>query len=48
MRGSFHGVHTEVDRIVEFPLMSMIRFEDGLITDEWATTWICSGPSATA
>lgn len=35
MRGSFYGVHAEVDRIAEFPLMSMFRFEDGLIAEEW-------------
>ena len=35
MRGSFYGVHAEVDRVVEFPLMSMVRFEDGLIAEEW-------------
>lgn len=35
MRGSFYGVHREVDRIAEFPLMSMFRFEDGLIAEEW-------------
>lgn len=35
MRGSFYGVHAEVDRIVEFPMMSMVRFEDGLIAEEW-------------
>ncbi len=35
MRGSFYGVHAEINRIVEFPLMSMVRFEDGLIAEEW-------------
>ncbi len=35
MRGSFYGVHREVDRVVEFPLMSMVRFEDGMIVEEW-------------
>ena len=35
MRGSFYGVHAEVDRIVEFELASMVRFEDGLIAEEW-------------
>ena len=35
MRGSFYGVHAEVDRIVEFPMMSMVRFDDGLIAEEW-------------
>ncbi len=35
MRGSFYGVHAEVDRVVEFDLASMVRFEDGLIAEEW-------------
>ena len=35
MRGSFYGVHAEVDRIVEFPLMTMFSFENGLIAEEW-------------
>ena len=35
MRGSFYGVHAEVDRIVEFPLMSMVRFEEGRVAEEW-------------
>ena len=35
MRGSFYGVHREVDRVIEFPMMSMVRFEDGLIAEEW-------------
>lgn len=34
-RGSFYGVHAEVNRVVEFPLMTMVRFEDGLIAEEW-------------
>lgn len=35
MRGSFYGVHGEIDRVVEFELMSLFRFEDGLIAEEW-------------
>ena len=34
-RGSFYGVHSEIDRVVEFDLMSMFRFEDGRIAEEW-------------
>lgn len=35
VRGSFYGVHNEIDRVVEFELMTMVRFEDGLIAEEW-------------
>ena len=34
-RGEFHGVHAEVGGVVQFPVMSMVRFADGLIAEEW-------------
>jgi hypothetical protein len=34
-RGEFYGVHAEVGGVIQFPIMSMIRFADGLIAEEW-------------
>lgn len=34
-RGGFYGVHAEVGGVIEFPIMSMVRFADGLIAEEW-------------
>ncbi len=34
-RGEFRGVHAEVGGVVQFPVMSMVRFADGLIAEEW-------------
>ncbi len=34
-RGEFWGVHGQTNRIIQFPIMSMIRFRDGLISEEW-------------
>ena len=35
LRGGFSGVHRNVNRVVEFPTMSLFRFEGGLIAEEW-------------
>lgn len=34
-RGRFHGVHKAAKGVVEFPLMSIVRFENGSIAEEW-------------
>lgn len=34
-RGRFYGVHKAVNGVIEFPLMSMVRFESGAIAEEW-------------
>jgi len=34
-RGSFYGVHQQVNGVIEFPLMGMLRFADGRIAEEW-------------
>lgn len=34
-RGTFHGVHAEVRRVVEFPVMSVFRMRDGRLSEEW-------------
>lgn len=34
-RGEFYGVHDEVGGVIQFPIMSMVRFADGLIAEEW-------------
>ena len=34
-RGTFYGVHTEVRRVVEFPVMSVFRLRDGRLSEEW-------------
>jgi hypothetical protein len=35
VRGSFYGVHRTTNGIIEFPTMSMFRFEEGKIAEEW-------------
>ena len=34
-RGTFYGVHSEVRRVVEFPVMSVFRLRDGRLSEEW-------------
>ena len=34
-RGEFYGVHAKVGGVIQFAIMSMVRFEDGLIAEEW-------------
>jgi hypothetical protein len=34
-RGEFYGVHAQVGGVIQFAIMSMVRFEDGLIAEEW-------------
>jgi len=34
-RGTFYGVHAEVRRVVEFPVMSVFRLRDGRLSEEW-------------
>jgi hypothetical protein len=35
LRGEFYGVHRGVNRVVSFPIMSMFRFREGRIAEEW-------------
>ena len=34
-RGEFYGVHAKVGGVIQFAIMSMVRFEEGLIAEEW-------------
>ncbi len=34
-RGRFTGVHRDVNAMIDFPLMSIYRFVDGRIAEEW-------------
>jgi hypothetical protein len=35
IRGLFYGVHRRTNGIIEFPTMSIFRFEEGRIAEEW-------------
>jgi hypothetical protein len=35
IRGSFYGVHRTTNGVIEFPTMSMFRFREGKIAEEW-------------
>lgn len=35
MRGTFRGGYKDTDRAVHFPVMSLYRFEDGRLAEEW-------------